>query len=487
MKITLITVLAVILSVYTFLTFLFAFNGYPGFIQDSTCFLPTAYFINHFHQLINPLYDAGLDPVQHRFLFYPPLFPYIIAYLLRLMPEFYNNISVCLTLIDFLSIVVLLISIYVYVKKKQIQHSVALYLFSIIWLFGLFSFYGIQEGRPEVLCKFFIACFLLNNIYQSKRFCNFNNGLFVALNLITSPISTFYLMIITLGLLVYQNNFKLKPIVQTLLGFGMILFCFSILYPYRIIELIQGLQKHSQNVIVNRYAVDYFGNFIRFYITYAYTPFCILNLWISIGYVGYVLVKRNQLICVGLLFILTCLISYFSFRDMPMNYNTLVLAPLCFFILFVIFTKILEKSSRSIFLKVSSFVLMLVLLVNSTGFIRKTLLFFGTQDSRVSYIDFRKEFIKLYNKTDKDKKIAISFSLWPYCLDKYKNIILSNTGSTVQYEMAQQQYSGSSEPPEHPGFTLINNGFISKRPKLGKIPLGNTYPWFQTAVYQKNN
>ncbi|RYX84285.1 hypothetical protein EON73_03385, partial [bacterium] len=111
MKFTFKSLLLVIVFAYLLLTFLFAFNGYPGFIQDSTCFLPTAYFINHFHQLINPLYDAGLDPLQHRFLFYPPLFPYIVAAINQLMPEFYNNMMVSLTLIDNLSLLLLLTSV----------------------------------------------------------------------------------------------------------------------------------------------------------------------------------------------------------------------------------------------------------------------------------------------------------------------------------------------------------------------------------------
>jgi len=479
------TILAVLFSVYVYLTFLYAFNGYPGFIQDSTCFLPTAYFINHFHQLINPLYDAGLDPIQHRFLFYPPLFPYVIAFINTLMPEFYNNMMVTLTIIDTLSIVVLLISVLVYIRKNRLKPSASLYLFSILWLMALFSFYGVQEGRPEVLCKFFIACFLLNNVYQSKGFCNFNNGLLVGLNLITSPVSTFYLMVITVGLLTYHNQFKPKQILQTLLGFAIVIGIFAFLYPYHLIELINNLQKHSQNVIVNRVSTGGLKNFIQFYVSYAYAPFLAINFLIAIVYVGYVLLKRNKFISVGLLLILIGLVSYFSFKDMPMNYNMLVLGPLCFFVLFVVFTEISKRKKTDLILKGSSLILVLTLFVNSTGFIRKTLLFFNTQDNKVSDVAFRSNFIKVYNSTKKDKKIAISFSLWPYCLDKYKSITMTNMNPAVQYEISQQLYSGSNEPKAEIGFKLIRNNFITKHPKLGMLPLGNTYPWFQTAIYER--
>jgi len=486
MKKILVAFLILIFSVYTILTFLFAFNGYPGFIQDSTCFLPTAYFINHYHQLINPLYDAGLDPIMHRFLFYPPLFPYTVAYIIRVLPDFDNTIQVALTIIDFFSVVILLASVYIYCRKKKIQASIQLYLFLMIWLLGLFSFYGIIEGRPEVLSRFFIACFLLNNIYRNKRFYNLKDGLIIGLNLITSPISTFYLMVIKLGLIIYQNDFKLKPILQTITGFAIIIIGFTIVYPYHITELIAGLHKHSQNVIVNRIGTAAFENFIRFYISYSYVPFCIFNFIIAITYVYYVLIKRNKTICIALLTILTGLVAYFSFKDMAMNYNMLVLAPLCFFLLFVIFTQILNTRTFNPFLKASSVIIILLMLfVNSIGFIRKSLLFFSTEDNKVSYQDFRKDFIEVYNSTKKDKKIIVSFSLWPYCLDKFKNITMSNKDTSAQYMMIQQLYSGQTEPQPQPGFKLIKNSFITKHPKFGKLPLGNTYPWFQTAVYER--
>jgi hypothetical protein len=471
-------------AVYILLTFQFAFNGYPGFIQDSTCFLPAAYFINHFHQLINPLYHAGLDPVQHRFLFYPPLFPYVIAWINSSMPEFYNNMHVSQNIIDVLSMTVLFTVVVVYVRINKIKTTVILYLFFILWILGLFSFYGIQEGRPEVLCKFFISCFLLNNIYQSKS-RHFLNGLLVGLNLITSPVSTFYLMLITLGLLTYRKEFKLKPILQTLVGFGIVLTCFTIVYPYHVMELIRGLQKHSQNVIVNRFSTDSFKNFISFYITYAYIPFLIFNFLIAVIYVGYKILKKSDLITFGILVILTVTVSYFSFKDMPMNYNMIVLTPLFFFVIFVVITKVLDRNKTSLSSKILSVSLALLLIINSAGFIRKTMLFLATKNERVSYTDFRKEFIQVIDATDKDKKVAITFSLWPYCLDQYKRITLNTTDTSIQYFMSQQLYSGFNEPQPQPGFKLIKNQFIIKRPKLGKIPLGNTYPWFQTAIYER--
>ncbi len=493
MKIFLKTTIFTVLFVYLFLSFMFALKGYPGFVQDSVCFLPTAYFINHFHQLINPLYDAGIDPITHRFLFYPPLFPYTVAFITNLLPDFVNNIQVALTIIDSISIAVLLYTVYVYYKRTKIGLNVFFYVFLIAWLLSLFSFYGITDGRPEILSRFFIACFLLNNVRQDKRFYNFTDGLIIGLNLITSPISTIYLMVIKLGLFFYNNNFKLKPVIQTITGFAIVITCFTFLYPYHISELIAGLQKHSKNVIVNRAESDAFGNFIRYYIANPYIPLFILNFLVPLCYVYYILIKKNKTICILLFALLTCIVSYFSFRNMGLVYNMLVLSPFSFFLLFVIFTKILNKRSLPLFLKNSTVMIILLLFLNSAGITRKILLFYSTENDKVSYQDFRKDFIKVCNAsnaTNKNKKIVLTFSLWPYCLDKYKNITVWTTmitpDTSVQYIMVQQLYSGFSEPQPKPGFKVIKNSFITKHPKFGKLPLGNTYPGFQTAVYKRN-
>lgn len=485
MKLVFKIILVVILIAYACIVFDFALNGYPGFIQDSTCFLPTAYFINHFHQLINPLYDAGLDPVQHRVLFYPPLFPYVIAWINSTIPNFFNNMYVSQTVIDLSSTIVLLISIRVYLLKQNVSSSTKLYLFSILWLVALFSFYGIQEGRPEVLCKFFLSCFILNNVYKSKSFCNLNNGVIVCLNLITSPVSTFYLMLITLCLMIYNNEFKIKPIIITLLGFGIVLGCFTIVYPYHVMELVKGLQQHSKNVISNRYSTNSLKTFISFYITYTYAPLLIINFLIAVFYTGYIVLKKDKIISFTLLIILSCLVSYFSFKDMPMNYNMLVLSPIFFFILFVLFFKIINTSKKNTYLNGISVTIVFVLFVNSVGFVRKTLLFYSTKDKKVSYVDFRNEFIKTLRLTDKNKKVGITFSLWPYCLDQYQHITLNKTDTTIQYLMLQQSYTGSTEPLPEPNFKLIKNNFITDHPKLGKLPLGNIYPWYQTATYER--
>ena len=113
-------------------------------------------------------------------------------------------------------------------------------------------------------------------------------------------------------------------------------------------------------------------------------------------------------------------------------------------------------------------------------------MFYSTKDDKISHLDFRKEFEKVLLLTPENKKVGITFSLWPYCLDQYNRITLNQTDTTIKYLLVQQAYSGAVDPQPQQGFKLIKNQFITNRPKLGKLPLGNTYPWFQTATYQRN-
>lgn len=478
---------------YAVVAFAFAVNGYPGFRQDAICFLPTSYFINHQHLLINPLYDAGVDPITHKFLFYPPLFPYVVALITKLLPANDGEIHVALTFINICSIILILISAYIYIKRNVINHRFILYPFLAVWVIALFSFNEIFEGRPEILCNFFIACFLLNNLNRDRRFSNFINGILIGLNAITSPISTLYLVIITLGLLFYNNNFKLKPIIQTAIGFVLVFSCFVLLYPYHLIDLYHGLIKHSTNVVFNRANAG--GDRLNWFMgIYIITPFHTLvgvTFLISICYTLYLLIKQKKIITILCFFLLFASIGYFAFRNVLMSYNMYVLASLYMFLLLVFFVDIINRKIFAKFINASFVILFLLLFSNSLGLFRTTLVFLSTMDKKVSISDLRKDINVLSTKLKKDKKIYITFSLWPSCLDK-TNSITSNTvlGSpndnpSIQYIILQQCNSGQSIAPRIAGYELIKNGFIPDHPMFGKLKIANTYPWYQTAIYER--
>ncbi|RYY07908.1 MAG: hypothetical protein EOP43_01830 [Sphingobacteriaceae bacterium] len=484
----------ILLFCYAALAITFALHSYPLFRQDAICFLPTSYFINHNHQLINPLYDAGIDPTNHRFLFYPPLFPYVIALIVKLLPQSSGEVHLALTIINICGLIVTMLCAYIYIKRNTIKFNYLLYAFIGMWVVTLFSFNEIFEGRPEILCNFFIACFLFNNLYQAKAYSNFFNGFIIGLNAITSPISTIYLSIIIVGILFYHHSFKLKPILQIVIGFALVVSFFIVLYPYHLIDLYHGLIKHSTNVVVNRANAggDRLNWLKGIYITTPFHTLIGVTFLISILYLLYLLIKQRKWISLICFFILIAAINYFAFKNVMMSYNMYVLAYFCMFLLLVFFIDIIN---RKVFLKFTStlvMVLFLLLLVNSVGLARTTLVFFNSRDKEVPVNDLRKDIKLLSAKLEKDKKIYVTFSLWPACLDQTQSVV-SNTilGAPVdnpsfQYIIMQQSNSGQSMPPVIPNYKLIKNNYIQEHPMFFNVKIGNTYPFYQTAIYERN-
>ncbi|MGI4020464.1 MAG: hypothetical protein ACRYFA_03085 [Janthinobacterium lividum] len=475
---------------YAILSFTYATNGYPCFFQDALCFLPTSYFINHHHQLINPLYDAGIDAITHKFLFYPPLFPYVVALICKLLPDNYTQIRTALTLIDISSIIVILRSAYVYIKKYNINYNFYLYLLLAVWTFALFSFHGVFDGRPEILANFFIACFILNNLYNEKRFFNYINGILIGLNAINSPISTFYLIIITIGVLFYSNSFKIKPIIQTVTGFTIVFGCFTLLYPYQLTDLLHGLLKHSTNVVVNRAKTgsDRLKWIRDIYFISQFHPIAALSFLISIFFTLNLLIKQKKVLSVLCFILLFASIYFFAFKNVLMAYNMFVLSSIYMFVLLIILINILNKQTHTNVLNKSFWVLIILLFVNSLGLFRTAVVFFSTQDKKVPLANLGKEIDFLSKKLRKDKKIYVTFSLWEPSLNKVNSVISYTPmdNPVVQFIIFQQSNSGLNNAPEISGFKLIKNGFIPDHPMIGRFKIGNTYPWYQTAIYERN-
>jgi len=475
---------------YVILSLIYAINCYPLFFQDGLCFLPTSYFINHQHQLINPLYDAGIDPISHRFLFYPPLFPYIVAVICKLLPDTYNQFNISLSIIDISSVIILLRSAYIYIRNYNINYNIYFYLFLTIWTIALFSFHGTVDGRPEILSDFFIACFLLNNLSsKSKYILNIINGILIGLNAINSPISTFYLIIITAGILFYNNNFKVKPILQTVLGFSVVFACFASLYPYHLIDLFHGLIKHSGNVVVKRAndGSDRLEWLSKIYFFTPFHPFAAISFLISIFYTLYFLIKRKKVLSVACFVLLFMAIYYFAFKNVLMSYNMFVLSSLYVFALLMLMIDILNRKLFVNFLNASFLILFTILIVNSLGLFRTALLYFSTQDKVVTIDKVEREINFLSKKLKKDKKILLTFSLWQPALNQVNSVTsyTSTENPIIQYVIYQQSNSGLSTPPNLPGFKLIKNGFIPNHPMFWKIKIGNTYPYYQIAIYEK--
>jgi hypothetical protein len=472
-------------------TFVFAFYGYPLFTDDAVCFLPASYFINHYDKLINPFYISNLNFDNNRLLFYPPLFPFVTSLIVKILPTNTNVIHIALTLLDDLTIVIASASIYFYVRKENLYSSWQTCLFIIVWLFAFFGFQGVGGGRPEILSKLFLSCFLLNNVLSKGNVRSLLNGIILGLNAITSPISTFYLMIIYACCILYKKDFKLVDLIYSSVGLLLVFLGFVSLYPYKISELIANMTFHSRIVIFNR-SSDGVQSFISGHLL-SVLPFSILPFLIVLIYVLYRLVVEKKYLVLCLVVALSITVSYFSFRAMAMSYNLYVLTPIILFVLFVVYMRAYEYSliSNSRLAKFVPFFIIFTLAVNSIGIARQIAVFSVAQRQYYSADLCRTNIINVIKHVGKGKKIAISASLWPLCLNVANKVVMldahkkTTLNPSIQYLIIQQNYTGKSRPVNYEHYRLIKNQFNLHKIQVMGATVARTCPGYQVAIYER--
>jgi hypothetical protein len=59
------------------------------------------------------------------------------------------------------------------------------------------------------------------------------------------------------------------------------------------------------------------------------------------------------------------------------------------------------------------------------------------------------------------------------------------TVPAVEFVVLQQAYRRSMEPPPIEGFTLRENHFLARQPRLMGLKLGNVVPGYNFAVYSR--
>lgn len=481
------TVIIAVAVICTIINFVSAANNYPLFIGDSYCFLPTSYFISHFDKLINPLYNAGLTANGDKFLFYPPLYPYVISFINNLLPDNSTNYFLSLNIINSLTIFILLASIYK-VCKGISGPRIMIFLFGIVFTTAIFTFTDISEGRPEILCMLYLSLFILNNFAYRNKFSDIINGILIAINIFTSPISGFYLIILNVMVLVYYQQLTIKNILQAVAGGLIILVLFFVLYPYHIADLINSMRTHSRNVVFNRKDPNDWAVFRNFHILtgpLAIAPFVIVPIYFALKYI-----KQKKYVLLSALVILIMVVAYFGFKSLSMRYNLYVLSPLILFMMTVIFKESL--SQKGFYNKALQFLILLILGINSTSFIKGAVVFLSSQHRFVKAQSFQQDMKALVVKTNPSKKIAITIGLWPYCLEYAKQVkVIRSTDdavqdTTVKYIVFQQIYSGEPSPRQLPGFKIIKDSFVRQNVKLWGISLGHTQqPGYQTAIYER--
>jgi len=189
--------------------------------------------------------------------------------------------------------------------------------------------------------------------------------------------------------------------------------------------------------------------------------------------------KVNKWAAICLMTLLVALISYFTFRNLPMSYYMYVLSPVMLFITADYFFKLFNH-------KKSSFLTVLVVLV-SFSFLRISLMFFiNIFHTDYTLMAVENQLAKYKNMAG--KKIGVSSSMWIFFGDDYKcspGICYNLITPDFDYMILQQYGSGYLQPKEIAGFEIIEDHFEKKPLGIGTLTISKYAPFYQYAVYKR--
>jgi hypothetical protein len=183
----------------------------------------------------------------------------------------------------------------------------------------------------------------------------------------------------------------------------------------------------------------------------------------------------------GTLLLAAAAFWYFSVRSPNKSYYLLMLAPAVALTALVLLDRSTVASRRAVTFPLAIAAAFFGLF--SLFFVRDAALFANYLNHGVSFFDAQAEFRSLPQTSE---KISVSESLWVLA-DDYRRIRRIERGSASGDVMVVQQSQRQSlVPPSFPGYRMVSERFVSRRPTLFGLPIGRTMPGYSFAVYEKD-
>jgi hypothetical protein len=445
--------------------------GYPMLTNDTHCFLPTAFELKYNHSLTNELYDAGFNN-GNKFIFYPPGFPFILSQFI--WGDFAFNIFLAINFINIISLFCIGFICYKSIRYKPQKWQLVLYIIVCA------SYLSPSNSRPELLVHLLYYSFIVLEISNS-RYKHPGTGILVAITLITSPINGFYLGLITLLCLFYNNEINIKTLWQITISFFITLFTFVAIYPFTISELITTMQQHAKNCITQRTDIYTISAMLKYHI---FNPLGTGGIFIIssslILIIRYLISHKNKYPLLILFAVLVFSMAYFGLKSVFLSYNIYSLSPFALYSIFLFSVKnqnaMTLMLSKFLFLSGSAslfytFVIFVISLINQPKSIQQV-------NNELAYI------LKNENCT-----VAFSPSFWPLFKSpstKCDCFIYNGQQNNTDYILLQQYTTGQEKPPHVPGYNIIKNDFDPPVYLLNSIRIMKYKPFYQYALYKKN-
>ena len=457
-----------------FLYILYSFNGYPLLTNDTTYFLPTSFEIKYQHSLTNTFYNGGFNN-GNKFLFYPPLFPAVISVLLL-----FDHVSILFLSINFINILSLLFvgRIILFLNKSE-----KINLLTFLYVIACVSYLSPSYSRPELLVNLIYYSFLLSHLENfNARY--FIHGALLVLCGLTSPINAIYLCLIGLLVMIYKYEISLNNILKICIGAIIVALSFYILYPYKIVDLLNTMKIHAANSISNRNDTYTLAQFLKYHILNPFGSFGIIIMATATFIVGKsILISKHplKLISIFLFITLFILFTYFGFRSIFLSYNIYSLIPFALFIIYYF-----SQTNKTLkFNKLAT----LLFTTASISFLYTIATFtIASTQNPISIDKIKKEISPILMSNN--KSIAFTPSFWPIFKSpatKCKYEIYTNNNATTDFILMQQYATGLQKPQLIPGYELVVNKFDKPFLVFDIIKVYNYKPFYQYALFKKTN
>ncbi len=486
----------ILLLFISFILLLFSYFAYPVVRGDSIFFIPAAINVAQGKGLINELgyLSLILDKFHGQdFIYYPPLFPLILAKL-SYQPTL-QGIYFSSAIIAIFSLFLLYIIINIFRKKLAHAPDIKFKGILSIILIGHSTGYITGNMRPELLSKFILLTFIYLNIilFKRKHFFIIVNAVLLGITLL---IHIYHALIFALLLALYYSiRFRclewLKYIFTTAF-ISIMLFILGVmaLSPFGLLRNLSGIYSHIKliqgiNIHLEKISPNLFLGFNLLDTGYFfYLPIALLFLGIVIfsTYTYWDVIRTKSIFLVILVLSIYLIYIVPTLREFP--YYLYLMIPLIYIGIFVfIFYFKLSKFLFSITL--------FLLILPMGGFLREVVLFpfFLTQGvslekARTDYALLRSQNTELIKN---DEKIGITISLWPLTYnfsELASDDMIKKTQLKIPYFLKQQIYSGNSILKEsYNSCILIHNNFVNESTRIFGIKLANNIPGYSFATY----
>ncbi len=463
---------------------IFGYWSYPVFEGDSIYFGPTAINTMHGKPLINEINAIGhaIDPGQHRLIFYPPLYPLLLAAISPTATP--RGLDLALAGIDIVTLILTSLLLVRIVNSSEQISKWRLSVATALALCGLSTTLLANDFRPETPLRPIVLLIAVLMYFMRARADSLPFA--IVLGIFLGSIGSMHITAAALvaGLIALYIFYSV-PWKRGLLNLGVIGLTAAIsfalivsLTPYGLPTTLNGIADHFTLI----YKKGLSWSFLYYHFFAPNTTFYGLLAILSVVLLGlYSFIHRSSIkspLFFTSFFIAFLVIAFGAVAPRHLSY-IYIFAPLMFI---AVATAAIKSRYKA--LRVLSWT---TLTLTCIGFIRLLYLFPLYATEGISLDEARESFLRLTKSSHVSDLFLVTQRMWPltenYSLIEEPREDLSNANRLL---IRQQFSTGETKAPQvaNGSCTLVEENYARGKVALWRLPIANTIPGYGYAVYR---